>query len=379
MKPWWRDTLFKRLAGLMCAALLGSHLVAWLVVTRVWMPWMHADPAHARGPADAAPPMPPLGSLPPTPGLPGAAAPPGPGPRSPADAPRGLPTDALVLDYAIRLLIIAAAAAWGARWLSEPVRRMVAAADALTPEVLRGEGPRPVDTRGGTAEVRDAGAVFDRMASRLAEEFRGRGLLMASISHDLRTPLTRMRIRVESMSPPLLARRCADDIGEMNALIDTAMDVFRDDGEAEPARATDIFALVQSLVDDLVEQGRPVGLQGQRIVARVQPQALRRAVSNLVGNALRHAGPTEVTVLTLDGVRILVDDRGPGIPETQLQDVLRPFQRVDPSRSRETGGAGLGLHIARDLLQRQGATLTLSNRVGGGLRAEIRLAPGTDG
>ena len=371
MTRWRRDTLFARLVVLMIGALVASHLAAWLVVTRLWMPLVHA-PATA----GARPPLPTLGSLPPTPGVPDdpAADPAAEGAAAPAHAPH-LPIDALVLDYVIRLLVIAAAAAWGARWLSRPVRRMVTAADALAQDLVRGDVRARLDASQGTVEVREAAGVFNRMAGRLAEEFRSRGLLIASISHDLRTPLMRMRIRLESMAPRPLAERCAADIGEMNELIDTAMHVFRDGSAPDEAeQPTDVFALVQSVVDDLAEQGHPVTLQGQRVVARAQPQALRRAVSNLIGNGLRYGGRTEVSVLTLDGVRILVDDHGPGIPDAQLQAVLRPFYRVDPSRSRDTGGAGLGLHIAHDLLRRQGATLTLGNRAGGGLRAEIQLA-----
>jgi protein-histidine pros-kinase len=113
---------------------------------------------------------------------------------------------------------------------------------------------------------------------------------------------------------------------------------------------------------------------GGSVVAPVQPVALKRAVSNLVGNALRYGGSAQVTVVTIDGLRVLIDDHGPGIPAGELEAVFEPFVRLETSRSRETGGSGLGLHIARDLLQRQGATLSLSNRDGGGLRAEIRLA-----
>jgi signal transduction histidine kinase len=366
MKGWRRDTLFTRLFLLMLAALLGSHLVAWLVVTRVVLPMGRPTAAQQMGPpAGQPPPLPPLGSLPPTPGLPSSI----PGPGGP-----GLPPLALLVDYGIRILLIGAAAAWGARWLARPVKQMVQAARTLSDGVARGEAPPPLDERQGAAEVRDASRVFNQMSGQLAEAFRSRGLLMAAISHDLRTPLTRMRIRLESLLPDPRAQRCVEDIREMNGLVDSAISVFRaEDGADEALQATDVLALVQSLADDLAETGQPVALQGHSLVALVRPVALGRAVGNLIGNALRHGGSAEVTVLSLGGPRILIDDRGPGIPDAQLQRVLEPFYRLDPSRNRETGGSGLGLHIARSLLHGQGATLSLSNRPTGGLRVEIRL------
>ena len=134
----------------------------------------------------------------------------------------------------------------------------------------------------------------------------------------------------------------------MNELIDSTLQVFRDAGAAEPAQRTEVFALVQSLADDLVEQGHAVVLEGEPAVALARPAALRR----------------------------VIDDAGPGIPEGQLEAVFQPFHRVESSRNRHTGGTGLGLYIARDLLQRQGGWLTLSNRREGGLRAEVLLPRG---
>ena len=402
MKRWWRDTLFRRLFLLMVLALMGSHLLSFLVVSRLLMPapWSEPRPQPRpegfepgdewppRWPAPGAsrpggpPPLPVLGSLPPTPGLPGTQPhPAGPGGFGPGNA--SLPWPALWLDYGLRLALMALAAWWGARWLSGPVRRMVEAARDVGDEVLRGRMPAPLDEQFGTVEVREAAQVFNQMSERLAREFRGRGLLMASISHDLRTPLTRMRIRLETLQPAAQAQRCVDDIREMNTLIDGAIDVFRaEDPGAEPLQPTDVFALVQSLADDLQETGQAVGLtgpsDGRPPVAQARPLALRRALDNLVGNALRHAGTAEVSVLADPAggaVLIRVDDRGPGIPPAQLPRVLEPFYRLDPSRNRGSGGAGLGLHIAHSLLQAQGASLALSNREGGGLRAEVRLQP----
>jgi protein-histidine pros-kinase len=369
MKPWWRDTLFKRLFVLIWLCLIVSHLVAFLVVTRVALPGgAHPAPSH--------PPIGALGTLPPTPGLPnshGPVAHPGNG-LATAGPMAPLPLGALLLDYGIRAVLIGVAAWFGARWISTPMRRLVGASKQLTTTLSRNQPVPRLDDKSGTVEVREAARVFNSMADRLHHEFRARGLLMASISHDLRTPLTRMRMRLEALAPGPAAVRCIEDIREMNDLIDNAMQVFRGPEAEEPMQSTDVFALVQSLADDLVEQGRDVTVIGGSVVAPVQPVALKRAVSNLVGNALRYGGSAQVTVVTIDGLRVLIDDHGPGIPAGELEAVFEPFVRLETSRSRETGGSGLGLHIARDLLQRQGATLSLSNRDGGGLRAEIRLA-----
>lgn len=373
----WRDTLFLRLFLLMVGALLGSHLLAWWVVTRLVLgtlppPADGMRPVPASGPPAgprASPPVPRLGTLPPTPGLPDIADP-GKG------RPHSLPAQALVVDYGLRLLVLGLAAWWGARWLSRPVRHMVSRAHDLAGNLTRGEPPRPLDERQGPVELREAAGVFNGMAQRLWRDFRGRGLLMAAISHDLRTPLTRMRIRMEDWLPDPRAQRCVDDVNEMNRLIDGAIEVFRaDEPQAVPPQTVDLMALVQSLTDDLAETGSTVVLHGAAVRARARPDTLRRALDNLVGNALRHARDVSVTVADEGGPVIHVDDRGPGVPEAMLGRITDPFVRLDPSRSRDSGGSGLGLHIALTLVQAQGGSLGLANRQGGGLRATVRLQP----
>ncbi|WP_280154467.1 ATP-binding protein [Piscinibacter sp. XHJ-5] len=370
MKRLWRDTLFKRLFILMWVALVGSHLVAFALVTK------HFSPGDA-GP-DGPPPqhsLPTLPSLPPTPGLPD-------DPRTgrPPDemeeppGPRELPAGMLVLDYGVRLAVIGLAAWWGARWLSRPMQRLVDASRSLGPAIGRDDQLPQLDERRGTFEVREASRVFNDMARQLNDDFKSRGLLAAAISHDLRTPLTRVRMRLETLESEPAAQRCIADVREMNQLIDTVLDVFRGHGMAEAPKQTDVCALAQSLADDLVEQGHAVTFRGGPARAKSQPAALRRALANLIENAVRYGDAAQVSVASDDGrVRIVVEDRGPGIPEAQLDAVFRPFHRVDASRSRDTGGIGLGLYIARDLLQRQGGTVTVANRDGGGLRATIEL------
>lgn len=416
------DTLSKRLLVLMWVALVGSHFLAYATVRVFHMPAQRPGESMFER-------MPTMPSLPPTPGVPQAAtepaggpwqaAPPGgspqgetppgdrdakglpaphpgtapprpppdglwqpPHPTGPADlpapGPRPLPWDALLLDYGVRLAVIAAAAWLGSRWVSAPMRRLALASRALGDSIgAREDAAPPLDERHGTAEVREVAEVFNRMAAQLRGQFQSRSLMVAAISHDLRTPLTRLRLRLESMGEDTgQQQRCAADIREMNELIDNALEVFRLEGPGyrEPSQRADVSALVQALADDLAEQGQPVTFTGHPVVADIQPGALRRVVANLVGNALRYGGHAEVHVMASgQAAHIVVEDRGPGIPPAELEAVFQPFYRVDSARGRDTGGTGLGLYIARDLTERQGGALSLANRADGGLRAEVVL------
>ena len=436
VKAWLADTLFKRLFALMWLALVVSHAVAFLVVTRNGLatggrlptfpslpPVSFAHratataPAPARAPASATlgpgtsdrPEPPPDGRNeggppdwrgdpggpggpddrggargpggpggPPSSHDPGGATDRGPGgPGSPAGASHdvGLSTSMALLDYGIRLLIIGLAAWLGARWLSAPMRRLQAASRNLGRSLSRNEAPPQVDERAGTVEVRETAHVFNEMSRQLSDQVHSRALLVAAISHDLRTPLTRIRMRLEaSEGDPLTARSIAD-IHEMDDLIESALEVFRGASlHEEPRETTDVHALVQAIVDDLADLGQPVSVRGEPAPASVQAASLRRVVSNLVNNALRYGTRADVDVQAhADAVHIVIEDAGPGIPEAQLDAVMKPFYRLESSRNRLTGGSGLGLYIARDLIARQGGVLTLANRAEGGLRATIRL------
>ncbi len=371
-----RDTLFLRLFVLMWVALVASHIAAFGVVTSIWQPGDRFGPPSVGEGAGRGPRTPVFPSLPPM------SQPPDDGPdlrRPPFYAP-SLPTPLLVVDYLIRLLVIAAAAWLGARWLAAPVRRLVAASSTLGVS-LGADAPLPtLDERTGTFEVREAARVFNRMARELDATFRARGLLMASLSHDLRTPLTRMRMRLETESESLVAARCIVDVREMSELIETALDVFRNAGNDEPLRPVDVTALARSMVDDMAEAGAAVTLHGDTAIVLARPVALRRVLANLLENAIRYGTSADVGV-DADGerVRVRIDDRGPGIAPALLEQVFQPFFRVEASRNRASGGSGLGLYIARDLLRRQGGDVTIANRPGGGLRAEIVLPRGPSG
>lgn len=376
MRSLWRDTLFKRLFLLIWAALVLSHFAAYTVVTG----W-HGSPP---GPARAGSPTPTFPSLPPTPGVPQVATqrhagmpdrPPPPG-MAPPGAPQGapsLPWHLLALDYLVRLVLIGAAAWWGAGWLTRPMRRLVKASSLLGASIRHGESPPMLDASHGTVEVTDAAAVFNTMASELSVQFRTRGLLISAISHDLRTPLTRMRMRLERMEASEPVLKCIHDIRDMDQMIGSALDVFRNVSQQEAPQTTDVYQLLQSVVDDMVETGAAVRFTGEPVVAAVQPLALRRAVENLLQNAVRYGERASVTLRLGTEIDIWIDDHGPGIPEDQLASVFEPFYRLEPSRNRHLGGTGLGLYIARELVERQQGVLRLFNRREGGLRAVVSL------
>ena len=405
MKRLFTDTLARRLFLLMWATLLLSHFAAWFVVTSQYF----NAPIHIAQmpPIPTLPSLPSLPSLPPGPGMPEReAAPPqppppphaqsrppggppalnhdqvrgpgppgkqGPGNRS-GSGPHGLPLPALLLDYGIRLLLIGLAAWWGARWLAVPMRQLARAAQGLKGALGSHAARIELDEEVGTVEVRDTARIFNRMADELDEQFASRGLMIAAISHDLRTPLTRIRMRLESMTDDPLVQRSIADVQEMSALIESTLETFQATQSTEALQDTDVFALVQSIADDRIEQGQAVTLDGSSVITPARPLALRRVVDNLIDNALRYGSKADLRVESSPlEARISVVDAGPGIPPDELEAVFKPWYRLDRSRNRASGGTGLGLYIARDLVRKQGGELRLRNRAGGGLEAEIVL------
>jgi len=390
----WRrfDTLFVRLFLLMWITLVASHVIAYVAALPLAQPRAGAGPGGP--PGDGADRLgvarlPPLPSLPPgnpfaaeagrqgpPPEPPTGAGPEGrpPGPPPAAGVPPGLPRSVLWLDYALRALVIALGAWLGARWLARPMQRLVRASGALGDGLATGRELPRLDERRGTREVRIAAQVFNRMAERLREQFDARGLQMAAVSHDLRTPLTRLRMRVEQLPPPQ-AQAAATDIREMDELIAATLSVLREQRDGAGAQPVDVTALLQALVDDRAEQGHDVQLLAPAgaLRALAHPAGLRRVVDNLVGNALRHGGRACITLATAGAgqLEICVDDEGPGIPAGELERVFEPWVQLAGAPAR--AGHGLGLAIARDLAERDGGRLSLHNRAEGGLRARLLL------
>ena len=352
------DTLFLRLFLLMWVTLVLSHALAFGVVTTRLLP--HGPAAAENGAPWGPPPAggPSLGdALPTMPSL-----------------PPDLPGRALWVDYGLRVLVIGLGAFVGARWLSAPMTRLSRAADALAHGLDRQQPLPSLDEAHGTREVREAARVFNLMAHRLQEQFDARGMHLAAVSHDLRTPLARLRLRLEDL-PAELTAASAGDIREMDELIDSTLAVLREQRSGGEARPVEMRALLEAIADDHAVGGADVTLaEGSPARALGRPAALKRIVGNLVSNALRYGGRARLAV-TQDahGVRVTVDDDGPGIPLEELEQAFRPWVRLQGSHAR--AGHGLGLAIARDLAERDGGQLTLANREGGGLRATLRLPP----
>jgi protein-histidine pros-kinase len=211
------------------------------------------------------------------------------------------------------------------------------------------------------------------MQDRLRRHVNSRALAFASMSHDLRTPLTRMRLRLESLGEEAKAK-IAEDLDEIEALTTTVLDVTRGLAPDEPLASVDLEALAAKLASEYEGMGHALAIRGHARPIDVRALALRRALVNLIDNAFKYG--RDVVLELEDGphwARLHVMDRGPGIPPAELEKVLYPFYRVEASRNRETGGAGLGLAIAKDIVEGHGGRLEVANRADGGLRVTLDL------
>jgi signal transduction histidine kinase len=270
----------------------------------------------------------------------------------------------------VMALIILAVSVWAVRRVTAPLGSLAAAAERLGNDV--NAPPLP---ESGTIETQAAARAFNGMQTRLRNLIENRTRLLAAISHDLRTPLTLLRLRTETVENKEERDKMLATIAEMDTLVGTTLQFARDDSASEPRKQVDLTAVVQSVVDEMTDVGLPVRMQpAAPILYRCQPAALKRAVRNLLDNAVKYgkAGSAEIRVAAR-AVEIDIDDDGPGIPEAELVRVLEPFYRLEESRNRETGGVGLGLAITNSIVQAHGGKLTLGNRPGGGLRASIVL------
>lgn len=256
-----------------------------------------------------------------------------------------------------------------ARIASAPLKRLAKAAAELGRDLDRA----PVDVS-GPAEVRGAAEAFNAMQKRLQQHVSERTGMLAAITHDLQTPVTRLRLRLEKVEDEALREKLVADLAAMKALIHEGLELARSAETSEPRVRLDLDSLLESLVEDAVDAGEDVVFEeGSHTVMQLRPLAIGRLFSNLIDNALKHGGSAVVSASRLDGeVSVRVRDRGPGVPEDMLERVLDPFVRVESSRSRQTGGAGLGLAIARTLAEKNDATLTLRNHPDGGLEATVR-------
>lgn len=275
----------------------------------------------------------------------------------------------LLFNLGLMLLAVVFLVAVAARNTVRPLIDLAKAAHALSTDLK--SPPVPVT---GPSEVRDAARAFNTMQTRIRSGIEERERFLAAVSHDLKTPLTRMRLRTEMMSDPQLQGQFRTDVDDMLQLLDGTLDFLRGKALDETMQPVDLIALVESLVEDYEGMG-DVSLQApESLQWPCRPRALKRALTNLIDNALKYGGQAQVVVIhNAQGVEIQVRDNGPGLPEHELQTVFEPFYRIEQSRSRDTGGAGLGLAIVRQIAQSHSGDVELSNLQGGGLMARLYL------
>ncbi|HEY0943271.1 MAG TPA: ATP-binding protein [Steroidobacter sp.] len=288
-----------------------------------------------------------------------------------AVAPRAGPGLPRVIFWELGILALALGIVLYAmtRTITRPLKELARAADA----VGRGATTTPLQET-GAREIRRATRAFNAMQERMRRYLDSRTQVLAAMSHDLRTPLTRLRLRVESIDDDELRQRCAEDLDEMSNMVRGALGVFRGLNDEEAAVPVDIDALALELQRQQAELGGEVSIVGSaRAPYLAKPLALKRCLGNLVQNAIRHG--QRATVHIEDGAQLIVHvyDEGPGIPDDMLEKVFEPFFRLEQSRNRDTGGTGLGLSIARDIAQAHGGSISLHNRPGGGLEARLVL------
>ncbi|EJL04880.1 sensor histidine kinase [Pseudomonas fluorescens Q2-87] len=278
----------------------------------------------------------------------------------------------LPLLLIVQLLLLFGCTWFAVRTAIRPLTRLSKAVDTLDPN---GGGTRLDEA--GPIEVAYAAVAFNTLQERIATHIKERMQLLAAISHDLQTPITRMKLRAEFMEDSVEKYKLSKDLSEMQHLVQEGVAYARSmDGSTETSRRLDLHSFLDSLVFDYLDTGKSVVLNAKiGTVIDTRPHALRRVLVNLVDNALKFGTEVQITVepQTDKRLEIKILDRGPGIPEDQLPEVIKPFYRVESSRNRATGGTGLGLAISQQLTLKLQGTLILYNREGGGLCAQLTL------
>ena len=281
-------------------------------------------------------------------------------------------TDTTSLWWATRMVLWIGAATvlflviafWAAHRMTRPLRQFAETAERIGLDVrvppLPETGPR---------ELRNATRAFNQMQSRLRRLVDDRTMMLAAIGHDLRTLLTRLKLRAEFIDDEEQRQKAANDLDEMRRMLDSTLAFARDDATDGPRVPVDLAQLLRSLCEDTGTIGAPVRFEGPaRLTCICSPDHVRRALRNIIGNGLEYGDDVRVTLKDdKDGIVIDIADSGPGIPPEQREDVFRPFYRLETSRNRETGGTGLGLAVARSILRRHGGDIVLLDRQGGGL------------
>jgi signal transduction histidine kinase len=277
---------------------------------------------------------------------------------------------ALVSQTLILYIVVLLPVLWAVRRMLRPLRDLTRAAEQFRP----GAEPVPLSAE-GPEDVAGLITAFQRLSLRVSAMLDEKDRMLGAIGHDLRTPLAALRVRIESVEDEVDRQRMADTVAEMNRTLDDILSLARLGRPSEPRVEVDLGALVDAVVEDFRDLGAPVDyIEGERITLKLRPSLMRRAVRNLIENAVKYGASATVRIAHLGPqVAILVEDHGPGIPEERLDDVFDAFTRLEHSRNRDTGGIGLGLALARAIVNEAGGEVTLANRPRGGLVATITL------
>lgn len=274
---------------------------------------------------------------------------------------------------ALLLASIAVVAAVVARTAMRPLKQLAEAATELGNNIERA----PLPERGAT-ELRQAAAAFNAMQSRIRSHIRQRAHILAAITHDLQTPLTRLRLRLEKVDDAELRDKLISDLSAMQGMVREGLDLARSMDSAEAVQRLDLDSLIDSVCADASDAGQNVqvnGSIGASLMAR--PIALRRCLTNLLDNAVKYGHEARVSVARQDGNAIIrIHDKGTGIPQEEFEKVFEPFYRLESSRSRHTGGTGIGLTIAKNIAEQHGGSITLRNHEEGGLEVTLKLPLG---
>jgi signal transduction histidine kinase len=277
----------------------------------------------------------------------------------------------LGLSMAVMLIAVVAISALIVGRMTEPLKQLSRAAEKLGTDV---QGPAIPET--GPEEVRRTAHAFNTMQNRIRRFVEDRTQMLGAITHDLGTPITRLRLRAEFVRDQDLREKMLRDLDDMQHMVASTLAFIREDAALEPQTTADLGSLLARVCDDIKDAGAEVELAEtpRWVLVDCRPIALRRALGNLIENAVKYGRSARVSLLPEpDRLLIQIDDDGPGIPEDRQEDVFQPFLRLEDSRNRETGGTGLGLAVARTIVRAHGGDIHLSNRKGGGLRVTVSL------
>lgn len=276
----------------------------------------------------------------------------------------------LVAQTVLMYVLVLGAVLWIVRRLSRPLKQLTGAVESFRSPDTAVEVPES-----GPEDVRRLIAAYNGMRTRISGLIDEKDRMLGAIGHDLRTPLASLRVRAEGMDDDDERERMAATIEEMNATLDNILSLARLGKPSEAETRVDLTALLDQIVDDFQAMGAPVTLaEAPRTLATIRPTLIARTVRNLIDNAVKYGDAARVDVMAADGgLAVTVDDDGPGIPEDRMDEMFEPFARMEESRSRETGGTGLGLALAKAIALQHGGRITLANRAGGGLRATLWL------